>query len=95
VNRSTELAALLREHHVALELALRLRCASEDEVEPLAGDACAFWRRESMEHFRLEEEFLLQSLAGARPTMPTSRARAPIMPSCAAASGSWRKDTAT
>jgi hypothetical protein len=63
LKRSEELAVLSREHHIALELALRLRRATEDQVEPLVGDARGFWRRESIEHFRLEEEFVLPSLA--------------------------------
>lgn len=62
MKRSEELAVLSREHHLALELALRLRRSTEGDVESLAGDARAFWRRESIEHFRLEEEFLLPSL---------------------------------
>jgi hemerythrin-like domain-containing protein len=62
MKRSPELAALSREHHVALELALRLRRARREEAEPLAADAAEFWRLESSEHFRLEEQFLLPRL---------------------------------
>jgi iron-sulfur cluster repair protein YtfE (RIC family) len=63
MRRSPELAVLSREHHHALELALRLKRASTEQVDALAADAAEFWRRESMEHFRLEEEFLLPALA--------------------------------
>jgi iron-sulfur cluster repair protein YtfE (RIC family) len=63
VKRSAELAVLSREHHIALELALRLKRAAADQVDLLARDASDFWRRESSEHFRLEEDFLLPSLA--------------------------------
>jgi iron-sulfur cluster repair protein YtfE (RIC family) len=63
MKRSTELAVLSREHHIALELALRLRRATTDQAHRLAADAIAFWHRESVEHFRLEEEVLLPSLA--------------------------------
>lgn len=63
MKRSEELAVLSREHHIALELALRLRRASVEQAASLAADARDFWRRESVEHLRLEEEFLLPSLA--------------------------------
>jgi hemerythrin-like domain-containing protein len=63
VKRSPELAVLSREHHIALELALRLRRARGDQADQLAADAVEFWRRESIEHFRLEEEFVLPRLA--------------------------------
>jgi hemerythrin-like domain-containing protein len=63
VKRAAELAVLSREHHVALELALRLRRARSEDAERLAADAAEFWRQESSEHFRLEEQFLLPRLA--------------------------------
>jgi hemerythrin-like domain-containing protein len=62
MRRSAELAILSREHHHALELALRLKRASPEQVDALAADASEFCRRESNEHFRLEEQFLLPSL---------------------------------
>jgi hemerythrin-like domain-containing protein len=63
VKRSVELAILSREHHLALELALRLKRASSEQADRLAAQAGEFWRKESMQHFRLEEEFLLPRLA--------------------------------
>jgi hemerythrin-like domain-containing protein len=63
VKRSAELATLSREHHVALELALRLKRATSEQADRLAAQAGEFWRKESREHFRLEEELLLPRLA--------------------------------
>lgn len=63
MKRSPELAVLSREHHHALDLALRLKRADGGQAEAVAAAAAEFWRRESIEHFQLEEEFLLPSLA--------------------------------
>ena len=63
MKRSPELAVLSREHHVALELALRLTRTPSTAVDALRTDALAFWRGECSEHFRLEETLLLPALA--------------------------------
>jgi iron-sulfur cluster repair protein YtfE (RIC family) len=63
LKRSPELAVLSREHHIALELALRLRRAGAEPTDALLADAVAFWHRESIEHFRLEEDVVLPCLA--------------------------------
>ncbi|WP_367401270.1 hemerythrin domain-containing protein [Paraconexibacter antarcticus] len=52
-----------REHHVALELALRLQRATEADAAELRVGALGFWRDEGREHFRLEEELLLPAFA--------------------------------
>lgn len=59
VQRSKELAVLSREHHVALELTLRLQRATNLDAETVTQAARDFWREEGREHFRLEEELLL------------------------------------
>ena len=59
MKRSSELAVLSREHHVALEVALRMQRADEKDVVAVAEAALAFWHQEGREHFRLEEEVLL------------------------------------
>jgi hemerythrin-like domain-containing protein len=63
VKRSNELAVLSREHHVALELGLRLQRATDADVETVTQEALQFWREEGREHFRLEEELLLPAFA--------------------------------
>lgn len=63
MQRSDELAILSREHHVALELALRLQRATDDGAVALARVALHFWEAEGREHFRLEEELLLPAFA--------------------------------
>jgi hemerythrin-like domain-containing protein len=63
VKRSNELAVLSREHHVALELGLRLQRATDADVETATQEALQFWREEGREHFRLEEELLLPAFA--------------------------------
>lgn len=63
MKRSKELAVLSREHHVALELALRLQRATASDAETVKRAAIDFWREEGREHFRLEEELLLPAFA--------------------------------
>jgi hemerythrin-like domain-containing protein len=63
VQRSNELAVLSREHHVALELGLRLQRATDVDAEAVRQEALDFWREEGREHFRLEEELLLPAFA--------------------------------
>jgi len=59
VRRSSELAVLSREHHVALELALRLQRVLDVDAGSVRQEALGFWRAEGCGHFRLEEELLL------------------------------------
>lgn len=67
MKRSDELAVLSREHHVALELALRLGRATDDDASAVSASALEFWRSEGREHFRLEEELLLPAFARHAP----------------------------
>ena len=57
------MAVLSREHHVALEMALRLQRASDVDAEAVRSAALEFWHGEGREHFRLEEELLLPLFA--------------------------------
>ena len=63
MKRTSELAVLSREHHVALELALRLQRATAADAAELRRATLQFWRDEGREHFRLEEELLLPAFA--------------------------------
>jgi hemerythrin-like domain-containing protein len=63
LQRSSQLAVLSREHHVALEIALRLQRADEAHTETVRQATLDFWSSECIEHFRLEEEVLLPALA--------------------------------
>ena len=67
MRRSPELAPLSRDHHVALEHALRLRRASEDDVAAVVAALLAFLVGPGRSHFAQEEELLA-------PEVPTGRA---------------------
>ena len=54
---------LSREHHVALEVALRLQRATDSDAEIVKRAAIDFWREDGREHFRLEEDLLLPAFA--------------------------------
>ena len=59
MQRSDELAPLSREHHVALEVALRLKRATDADAAQAQAAFLAFFEDEAREHFRAEEELLL------------------------------------
>ena len=63
MQRSNQLAALSREHHVALEIALRLQRADKTQTETVRQATLDFWSSECEAHFRLEEDLLLPALA--------------------------------
>jgi hypothetical protein len=63
MQRSNELAVLSREHHAALELAVRLQRADDADAETVRQATLDFWREEGRGHFRLEEELLLPAFA--------------------------------
>jgi hemerythrin-like domain-containing protein len=64
VQRSRELHPLSREHHVALEHALRLRGATLDDVAPLTARFLAYFVGEGERHFAQEEQLLLPVIPG-------------------------------
>lgn len=68
MKRSPELVFLSREHHVALELALRLRRATQADAEAVRRAAVEFWECDGQQHFRQEEELLLPALAAGTST---------------------------
>ena len=59
MQRSDELAPLSREHHVALEVALRLRRATVADADAARAAFLAFFEDEARPHFRAEEELVL------------------------------------
>jgi hypothetical protein len=66
MKRSPELAPLSRDHHVALQHALRLRRATEEDLEATVAVFLAFLLGEGGRHFVQEESILLPALpAGA------------------------------
>ena len=62
MKRSPELAALSRDHHQALEAALRLRRATDETLEPAVGHFLEFWSRQGEQHFAIEERLVLPAL---------------------------------
>lgn len=68
MKRCPELVLLSREHHVALELALRLQRATQADAGAVQRAAVEFWDRDGQQHFRQEEELLLPALAGRTST---------------------------
>jgi hemerythrin-like domain-containing protein len=62
VKRSPELAPLSRDHHIALERALRLRRATEADVAAATSAFLDFFRTDGQRHFEQEEDLLLPEL---------------------------------
>ena len=62
MKRSPELAGLSRDHHRALEVALRLRRATAADVDEAIARFLAFWREHGQRHLEVEEEVLLAAL---------------------------------
>jgi Hemerythrin HHE cation binding domain len=58
MKRSPQLAPLSRDHHVALEHALRLRRASEEDIGAVVARFLAFLLGPGRSHFALEEALL-------------------------------------
>jgi hypothetical protein len=66
MRRSPELAPLSRDHHVALEHALRLRRAGEHDVVAVVSGFLAFLVGPGRAHFAQEEELLAPAIPSAR-----------------------------
>ena len=66
MKRSPELAPLSRDHHVALEHALRLRRTSEEDVAAVVAGFLAFLLGPGRSHFAQEEELLAPEVPEAR-----------------------------
>jgi len=66
MKRSPELAPLSRDHHVALEHALRLRRATESEVAAVVAGFLAFLLGPGRSHFAREEALLAPEVPEAR-----------------------------
>jgi len=66
MRRSPELAPLSRDHHVALEHALRLRRAGEEDVAAAVSGFLAFLVGPGRAHFAQEEELLVPAVPSAR-----------------------------
>lgn len=62
MKRTAELAPLSRDHHVALEHALRLRRVSEDDVAAVVAGFLTFLVDEGRAHFAQEEELLVPAV---------------------------------
>jgi hemerythrin-like domain-containing protein len=66
MKRSPELAPLSRDHHVALEHAVRLRRACEDDVAAIVCGFLAFLMGPGRAHFAQEEALLAPAVPSAR-----------------------------
>ncbi len=62
MKRSPALAPLSRDHHVALEVALRLRRATNATLEQAVKHFLDFWDRQGEHHFVVEERLVLPAL---------------------------------
>ena len=62
MKRSPQLAALSRDHHQALEAALRLRRATDETLEAAVEHLGSFWSRQGERHFVIEERLVLPAL---------------------------------
>jgi hemerythrin-like domain-containing protein len=63
MKRSEALQRLSRDHHRALEVALKLRRASGGDAEKVSAEFLDFWREHGALHFRVEEEVMLPAFA--------------------------------
>lgn len=75
MKRSKALAPLSREHHVALEVALRLRRADESDAAAVRAAFLDFFASEGEAHFSVEEGVLLPAVVGVIPTADPDVAR--------------------
>jgi iron-sulfur cluster repair protein YtfE (RIC family) len=64
VKRHNALAPLSRDHHHALVIAQRLKCADEATAADARQAFLEYWRADGQRHFREEEDILLPSYAG-------------------------------
>jgi hypothetical protein len=62
MKRSAALAPLSRDHHVALEAALRLRRATAADLAAAKARFVAFWLDSGARHFEVEEAIVLPAL---------------------------------
>jgi Hemerythrin HHE cation binding domain len=76
MKRSDALAPLSRDHHVALEAALRLRRATPSDVPLAAARFFAFWSSRGARHFEIEEELIFPALPAGDPDWDDAVARA-------------------
>jgi hypothetical protein len=65
MKRSAALAALSRDHHHALEAALRLRRADAGDLDGAIAHLQAFWSPRGRRHFEIEERLILPALPQA------------------------------
>jgi hypothetical protein len=65
MKRSAALAALSRDHHHALEAALRLRRAGAGDLDAAVAHLQAFWHPRGRRHFEIEERLILPALPQA------------------------------
>jgi Hemerythrin HHE cation binding domain len=75
MKRSEALAPLSRDHHQALETALRLRRATDASLDAALDRLGAFWASVGRRHFEIEEELLLPALSDERWTAMAERVR--------------------
>jgi hypothetical protein len=62
MKRSAALAPLSRDHHHALDAALRLRRATPADTSAAVAHFLAFWDADGARHFQIEEDHLLGAL---------------------------------
>jgi hemerythrin-like domain-containing protein len=62
MKRSAALAALSRDHHHALEAALRLRRADVADLDAAVEHLQTFWQARGRRHFEIEERLILPAL---------------------------------
>ena len=67
MKRSPALAPLSRDHHRALEVALRLRRADSQSADAAIARFGEFWRHDGQRHFEIEEELILSALPASDP----------------------------
>jgi iron-sulfur cluster repair protein YtfE (RIC family) len=63
MKRDPALTDLSRDHHQALFRAMRMKRATEEDLDEVRDDVLAFWSDHGAQHFRIEEDILLPAFA--------------------------------
>ena len=75
MKRSAALIPLSHDHHLALEVALRLKRADPADLESASARFYSFWDPDGLQHFAVEERLLVDALPQADPGWRKATAR--------------------
>jgi hypothetical protein len=76
MKRDEALQQLSRDHHRALEVALKLRRATAADAVPARDRFMEFWREHGAVHFRVEEDVMLPAFPLIEESLPPAELEA-------------------